>query len=140
MNLEIIDPDPELEISDFAEMTAAVFQGESQSVSSLSLIFIGHEELRSMKRQYFNLNVYTDVISFNLNEPGEPIEGELYLDSLQIRENAGEYHVSPGFELARVVIHGCLHLCGYEDETLLQQEQMRKLEDHYLKTTGKWEA
>lgn len=132
MNIEIIDPDPDIDISVFKSLIISVFKGEDKPASFINVIFMGKDQLRELKHQYFNLDVYTDVISFNLNDPGAEIEGELYLSFDQIQENAQEYATSVLEEVHRVLIHGCLHLCGYEDDTPGRKQKMTTLEDHYL--------
>ena len=107
--------------------------GESRQASGITVVLVTNDILRSMKAEHFGIDAYTDTIAFNLNDPDElEIEGEMYLSPEQIRLNAGDYDVSYEQEFFRVVIHGCLHLCGYEDATESEKSQMRSLEDKYL--------
>lgn len=92
--------------------------------------------MRRLKKRYFNLDVYTDVMTFNLNEDEQDIEGEIYLSHEQIVENAGLFNSGIREELHRVLIHGCLHLLGYEDSSDAERLEMGKLEDKYLKLSG----
>jgi len=86
-----------------------------------------------MKATHLGQDMFTDVIVFNLNDPGNAIiEGEIYLSPEQIRENAGEYQVSFEQEFFRVLIHGCLHLCGYEDRTKTEKSIIHARENGYL--------
>lgn len=132
MNIDIIDPDPEADISRFDQTVKTVFDGEQMQVSFINVIFLPKDDLRKMKHQYFGQDVYTDVICFNLNEPQTPIEGEVYLSIQQINENSREFNTDPVDELHRVLIHGCLHLCGYEDDNPELKQNMTRLEDRYL--------
>ena len=59
----------------------------------------------------------TDTISFNLEDKCEAIDGEIYISLNQVSENAKEYNQDIGKELKRVIIHGFLHLVGYDDQT-----------------------
>ena len=132
MQIEIIDPDPQADISLFKDCIQQVLAGEQKTAEYVNVVFMGRDELRRLKKKYFNLDVYTDVITFNLNDPDEAIEGEIYLSYNQITQNAAQYKTAAGNELHRVLIHGCLHLCAYEDDTAERKAQMTSLEDHYL--------
>jgi len=99
---------------------------------TVQIVFSDDEHLRQLKKQFFDLDQYTDVIAFHLNEPDEVLEGEIYISMERARENSQAYHESYHRELLRLVIHGSLHLAGYEDHTRKDQEHMRRLEDHFL--------
>ena len=132
MQIEIIDPDPAADISLFQKIGAQVFQEEERPVDQINVIFLSRTDLRTLKHEYFGLDVYTDVITFNLNDEQEAIEGEIYLSFEQIRENAKIFKTEVREELHRVLIHGCLHLCGHEDETPEEKVRMTALEDLHL--------
>ncbi len=132
MQIEIIDPDPQADASLIKSSVELVFKGEHKIAEFVNVIFLQQTELRLLKKKYFNLDVFTDVIAFNLNDPHETIEGEIYLSMEQITLNAIHFKTDLGEELYRVLIHGCLHLCGYEDDTPEQKTQMTSLEDRYL--------
>ncbi len=132
MQIEIIDPDPEVDIDLMKKSVELVIGGEDKTSDYINVIFLGRKSLRKLKKEYFDLDVDTDVIVFNLNEPDEQLEGEIYLSLQQIKLNALRYGSDARNELQRVLIHGCLHLCGYEDKTSGQKAQMTLLEDRYL--------
>jgi rRNA maturation RNase YbeY len=67
------------------------------------------------------------------NQKSEPIYGEIYISVERVAENAKFLNVSVLQELHRVIFHGVLHLCGYQDKTTIQKKLMRKKEDYYLK-------
>lgn len=124
---EVPDPEP------VKQAVELVFRREGRTASALSLVMLPKQALRAMKSQHFGINAFTDIIAFNLNDPDEiDIEGELYLSPEQIRLNAVDYDTVYEQEFFRVVIHGCLHLCGYEDTTTQEKANMRQLEDKYL--------
>ena len=100
---------------------------------SVSLVFVNEEELKEMKNTYFQQNLYTDVIAFNLNNENEDLEGELYLSIEIIGHNAKLYNVSLDDEIKRVVAHGILHLIGYDDDNDSSKRQMTKNEDSCIK-------
>ena len=110
----------------------STINSEGRKINSINLILTDDEFLRKMKNIYFKQDVYTDVISFNLEGPNENIEGEIYISMDRIIENAKLLKSSIDMELKRIMIHGILHLIGYEDKTNSQKENMTKLENKYL--------
>ena len=110
----------------------SIINSEGREINSINLILTDDEFLRKMKNIYFKQDVYTDVISFNLEGPNENIEGEIYISMDRIIENAKLLKSSIDMELKRIMIHGILHLIGYEDQTNSQKENMTKLENKYL--------
>ena len=99
----------------------------------ISLIFIGEEELKKLKRKFFKQDFYTDVIAFNLNSKEEDLDGEIYLSFNIIKDNTKLYSTDLENEMKRVVVHGILHLMGYEDDTKSEKEEMTKLENLFIK-------
>lgn len=106
---------------------------ENKQIDTLTIILCSDEYLLDMNRNHLNHDYYTDVITFDLSEHPTHINGEIYISIDRVRENARILHESSSDELHRVIIHGLLHLCGYNDKTPIQQKQMRKMEDKYLK-------
>ena len=109
-----------------------ILNDNNQDTAAISIILSNDEKLRQLKKQYFRKDVLTDVISFNLEEKGNPVEGEIYISINRVSENAKKYKQDIGIELKRVIIHGCLHLLGYDDQTPEEKKTMTRLEDHYL--------
>ena len=83
-----------------------------------------------MKKEYFNQDLYTDVIAFNIDH--NPFEGEIYISHDRIKDNAKKFNQSFEDELKRILIHGSLHLCGYDDQTPQDKSEMTSLEENYL--------
>jgi len=106
-----------------------VLKYNSYESYQVSLIFIDHDQLREMKKEYFKQDLYTDVIAFNLSTIEEDLEGEIYLSIHMIENNANDYSVSLENELKRVVAHGLLHLVGYKDERDQDKLKMTKMEN-----------
>lgn len=85
-----------------------------------------------MNRSYLSHDYYTDIITFDISEESQVIEGELYISLDRVRENADAVSASFESELHRVLIHGVLHLIGYLDKSDSDQKIMRSKEDAYL--------
>lgn len=88
--------------------------------------------MNKLKKEYYNQDVLTDTISFNLNAPEQPVEGEIYLSGDRIQENAHQFNVEVEYELANVLIHSILHLLGYDDTTQSNKNQMFEIQNRYL--------
>tara|TARA_Y100000994_G_scaffold111073_1_gene91308 strand:+ start:285 stop:731 length:447 start_codon:yes stop_codon:yes gene_type:complete len=102
------------------------------SDASISIILSNKTLLNKLKKDYFNLNHFTDVIAFNLEEKGESLDGEVYISIDDVSENSKEYKVDFNDEFKRVIIHGVLHLIGFEDNTKQAKKEMTTLENSYM--------
>ena len=109
-----------------------LFKKEKTRLGELNYIFCSDDYLLQINRQFLNHDFYTDIVSFDLSEPGQPLNAEIYISVDRIRDNAKEFGSSFKKELHRVIFHGALHLCGYSDKKTKQQQIMRKMEDKYL--------
>tara|TARA_Y100000768_G_scaffold386777_1_gene376026 strand:+ start:439 stop:876 length:438 start_codon:yes stop_codon:yes gene_type:complete len=105
---------------------------------NISIIFTSDIHVSDLKKEFFLKNQWTDVISFPMNEDNNTIEGEVYISMPTAKENAKKYNQTHEKEVARLIIHGSLHLLGYTDHTLKQKKEMSKLEEVFLNKT-KWE-
>jgi rRNA maturation RNase YbeY len=108
-----------------------VISEEGKISGDLNFILTNDNTLREMNIKYLKHNYFTDVISFGMGE-GNVVEGEVYISLDTVKVNALNYKVSYKEELLRVIIHGTLHLCGYEDSTDGEKKEMRRMEDMWL--------
>ena len=115
------------------EVIEKLFINEKGQLGSLTYIFCSDDFLLQMNRQYLKHDFYTDIITFGLSEPGEPIEAEVYISIDRVKENAKQRRLSFQNELCRVLFHGALHLCGYKDKKKSEIILMRAKEDQYLR-------
>ena len=97
--------------------------------AKISIILSNKILLNKLKKDYFNLNHFTDVIAFNLEQEGNPLDGEIYISIDDVLENSEQYKVTFNDEFKRVIIHGLLHLLGFKDETNKQKNEMTQLEN-----------
>ena len=98
----------------------------------IQYIFCSDEYLLEVNRKFLNHDYYTDIVTFPLSEKDEIITGEIYISVDRIKENAGINNVDFENELARVIIHGVLHLIGYDDLNEDEKREMRAKENYYL--------
>jgi len=89
--------------------------------------------LSNLKIEYFHKDHLTDVIAFRLNDYDEKdVEGEIYISLPRANENAKSFGEPFDKEVARLIIHGCLHLLGFDDESKEEKTEMTKLENDSL--------
>lgn len=113
-------------------LVVAAFTDHGTDAAVVRVVFTDDEHLRRLKQQFFGEDSYTDVIAFNLNDPHEPLEGEIYISPERALENSRRYREPYLKELRRLVVHGSLHLLGYDDASPKERARMHTLEDHYL--------
>ena len=114
-----------------SQWMAASILSESKKLGELNYIFCNDTYLLDLNRKHLNHDTLTDIISFD-DSLGNQISGEIYISIDRIKENAKEYNVSFLDELHRVMIHGILHFCGYNDKSKEEKRIMREKEDYYL--------
>ncbi|ANH83139.1 rRNA maturation RNase YbeY [Niabella ginsenosidivorans] len=111
----------------------SLFKENEQPLDLLHYTFCTDEEILAINQQYLNHNYYTDIITFDLRERStDAMVGEIFIGVDTVRSNAqflGEPFLR---ELHRVIFHGVLHLCGYNDKSEEEQAIMRKKEDECL--------
>lgn len=105
---------------------------EEKQLEEISYIFCTDDYLLKINQEHLDHDTYTDIITFDYTEDGN-ITSEIYISVDRVRENAKNLGVETLDETHRVIIHGVLHLCGYNDKSELQALEMRNKEDYYLR-------
>lgn len=108
-----------------------VAHSEACRLGDISIIFCSDQYILDVNRKYLNHDYYTDIITFDYCE-GDLLSGDLFISIDSVRENAAFYGTAFENELNRVIVHGVLHLIGYDDHTEEEIAQMRSKEDFYL--------
>jgi len=132
IQFHILQPVSLRERTRLKQFIVKLFRQEKKPLAELSYIFCSDQYLLDINRQFLQHDFYTDIITFPLSDPGQPISGEIYISVDRVRDNAREFGSSIRQELLRVIFHGALHLCGYKDKSLRDEKLMRKMEDKYL--------
>ncbi len=105
---------------------------EGKMEGEISIIFCTDDYLLKINKDFLNHDYYTDIITFNYVSDNI-ISGDLFISVERVKENAKSFNVKFIEELERVILHGILHLIGYDDKTTEQKEEIRKKENYYLR-------
>ena len=108
-----------------------VAESEIRRIGELSIIFCSDNYILDVNMRYLQHDYFTDIITFDYCE-GNRLSGDMFISVDSVRENAAYYGVEFSDELNRVIVHGLLHLIGYDDHTEEEQKVMREKEDYYL--------
>ena len=116
------------------EIVRAVLDGQGVRDAEISLAFVDNATIQQLNWRYLQHDAPTDVLSFLLSETtAKNLAGELVIGAEVAKAQAESRGHEVGAELALYVIHGLLHLCGYDDKTNKAAGEMRQRERHYLK-------
>lgn len=110
----------------------AVASSEIKKLGAINIIFCSDNYILDINQKYLGHDYFTDIITFDYCE-GNVLSGDLFISIDTVRDNASFYGAdSFENELQRVMVHGLLHLIGYDDHTPEQQAVMREKENYYL--------
>ena len=136
LSIQQVHPSRRLDEESLDALIRHVLAAEDGELVHLSVVLTDHETVRSLNVSYLDHDYDTDVLSFSLRDaPDEDdgvVEGEVYVDLDTAAERHEEFDTSFETEARRYVVHGLLHLLGYDDQTASGQETMRALETQYL--------
>jgi probable rRNA maturation factor len=110
----------------------ATIEAEGHKLKELNYIFCSDQYLLQINQQYLDHDTYTDIVTFDNSPKKGIIEGDIFISIERIRENAIKFNSGEVNELHRVIIHGALHLLGYQDKKPESKKIMTGKEDHYL--------
>jgi rRNA maturation RNase YbeY len=115
----------------FVSWITFVVLNEKKELGPISYIFTSDSYLLDINKQYLNHDYYTDIITFDYTDEG-CVSGDLFISFERIIDHSTQYNVDLFEEFLRVCVHGVLHLLGYNDKRLEEQELMRKKESYYI--------
>lgn len=116
------------------EMTAwikAVAASYGRKTGEIGYMFVNDDKILEINREYLGHDYFTDIITFDYCS-GNVLSGDLFISVDSVKENSVEYGTEFEDELNRVIVHGILHLIGYDDHTEEDVKVMREKENYYL--------
>lgn len=140
IEIELSDTQGHLRVvpEDLAALARSVLLAEGRRRASISMALVDQAAIHAINREHLGHDWPTDVISFDLSEPGDPVlAGELVVSAEMAAATADDLGVEPTDELALYVVHGLLHLCGYDDLTEPGAAAMRRREGELLRAVGR---
>ena len=109
-----------------------VISSEDKRLGEISYIFCDDEYLLDINQRFLDHDTYTDIISFD-DSMGNLLNGDIYISTERVEENAAEFNEDFETELKRVIVHGILHYCGYQDKSEEDAALMRRKESEKIK-------
>lgn len=119
---------PKRKVSHWIKQVAEI---KGKRVGTIAYIFCSDDKILEINKQYLNHDYYTDIITFDYTE-GNEISGDIFVSLDTVKSNSQKFNTQYEEELCRVLIHGILHLCGFDDETPEEKALMREKEDAAL--------
>ncbi|MCX7546587.1 rRNA maturation RNase YbeY [Xanthomarina sp. F1114] len=123
----------EAQISSWLE---EVIINEDFKLGEINYIFCNDDYLHKLNVEFLQHDTLTDIISFDYTV-GKLIQGDIYISTERVTDNAKDFDVSFSEELHRVMVHGVLHYCGFKDKSPEDEKLMRRKENQYLELLSK---
>jgi rRNA maturation RNase YbeY len=109
-----------------------VVECEGKIAGNLNFILCDDDYLAELNFKYLKHKTLTDILTFSFSEEGDILTGDVFISLPRVRDNARKYGQMIEMELHRVMVHGLLHLVGYNDTSKQEKLEMREREDYYL--------
>ena len=131
-NLRVYSVTKNLKKSKIHDLVKSLSSELDFTVSNLEINIVSGKEIHSINKTYLQHNYTTDIITFNYSDLVKQIDGEIFISIDDALDNAKKFKVSLSDELVRLVIHGVLHLLGFDDQTTSDKKTMKRLENKLL--------
>jgi probable rRNA maturation factor len=109
-----------------------LFKKQGKKPKAINYVFCTDQFLLSINKKYLQHDYYTDIITFDLSDNEKELQGEIYISVDRVKENAKQLGLSITSELHRVIFHGAIHLCGFNDKKREEKAKMREMENQLL--------
>lgn len=114
--------------SRYSQWINSIISSHNFQLENIQYIFCSDEYLLTINKEYLDHDYYTDIITFNMSEENHVIEADIFISIERIRDNSKKLSINFADELKRVMIHGVLHLIGFDDKTEELKNVMRQKE------------
>ena len=131
-NLHISSVDTQISKSALHELIRDLTKDLNFRIESLEINFTNSEKIREINREYLNHDYSTDILTFNYSEEVSILDGEIIISLDDARNNSKKFKVPFNQEIARLVLHGVLHLIGFDDNNRLNKIKMKRMENKLL--------
>ena len=131
-NLRVYSIDNNIKKSKIHDLVKSLSYELNFVVSNLEINIISSKEILEVNRNYLKHNYTTDIITFNYSSIIRELDGEIFISVDDALANSKKFKVALSDELVRLVIHGVLHLLGYDDQRIADKKVMKKLENKLL--------
>lgn len=144
INCENRNPKRKIDLSSVERTAKTVLRELGRNGAEINIVFVSSQKIRVLNRRYLGKDTATDVLAFRQDrDPGETciskdFFGDIIISSDRAARNAKEYGISFEEETALYVIHGILHLSGYEDRTVKGRSRMKRMENDIFKKIRKF--
>ena len=115
-----------------ASREVLIFELSKIARMKLGIVLLNDEELLELNQKALGHDFYTDILTFEIERKNNALEAELYISLDRAQENAMRYKVTLRNELARLAIHGMLHLAGYDDKSPAAKKKIRRKEQDFI--------
>jgi probable rRNA maturation factor len=121
--------------SGYEQVVRRILESNGVASYALSISFVNDKAMADLNRERLGRPGPTDVIAFDLSEPGLPLDrvGDIYISTDTALRNSARFHVVPEEELLRLVVHGVLHVLGYTDREAPEALRMNRAQERIVK-------
>jgi probable rRNA maturation factor len=140
IEIEVSDTQAHMQVNhaDVIQLVRQVLLAENRASASISIALVDNDTIHRLNRLHLGHDWPTDVITFPLSGPGEPaLSGELVVSTQMAVATAQEVGSEPARELALYLVHGLLHLCGYDDSSEADSAAMEQRQTHLLESLAR---
>ena len=131
-NLHISSVNPQIKKAPLHKLIKALCEELNFRIESLEINFVNSDKIREINRQYLSHDYSTDILTFNYSDKVSAIDGEVIISLDDARNNSKRFKVQFKQEIARLVIHGILHLRGFNDNNRSNKIKMKRMENKLL--------
>ena len=129
---EYLEIEPSVEVEDLDTWLNKCLKHIGIDNYKILYVFTDDKNVLTLNINHLSHDYYTDILTFDLSEQNDLVESEIYISVERVAENAIDHKTTFIDELRRVMVHGILHLVGFNDHTIQEKEEMRNKENELL--------